>query len=290
MKNKKSITPLVLFTVFTSIIAASYGIFSNDGAGQYVYESIRGEKITVYGIGLYKHMSADVAIQGIAQDYITLFVGVPLLLISLLFARKNSIRGMFLLSGILGYFLVTYLFYLTMGMYNELFLLYAFLLGVSFFSFVLVLLSYDIYKIKEIFTSGRLMKNAGIFLIVNASLVALLWLSIVVPPLIDGSIYPNGLQHYTTLIVQGLDLGLLLPAGALVGVLAIKKNIYGYLFAPIYMIFLSLLMTALISKIIFMAFAGENVVPVIFIMPTIALISITFSILLLKKIRIADRY
>jgi len=44
-------------------------------------------------------------------------------------------------------------------------------------------------------------------------------------------------------------------------------------------------MTSLISKILFMAKAGQNIIPVIFIIPTICLISITFSYLMLKGIK-----
>lgn len=285
MKNKKSITILVLLISAASIVAASVGIFSNEGPGNYEYTSIRGGDIIVYGKGLYQHMSADVAVQGIAQDYITLFIGVPLLLISLFFTRKNSFRGLFLLAGTLGYFLVTYLFYLTMGMYNQMFLVYGFLLGTTFFAFILTVFEFELNEIKSRFSSEKLLRNAGVFLIINASLVGLLWLGVVLPPIFDGTFYPKELQHYTTLIVQGFDLGLLLPMAFVVGILAIKKNRFGFLFTPIYMIFLSLLMTALVSKILFMAGAGQNVIPVIFIMPTIALISITFSTLLLRNIQ-----
>ncbi len=284
MKHKSVISFLVMVITAASIIASLNGILSKDGDGEYFYESIRGETVTIYSKGLYKHMSADVAIQGIAQDYITLFIGIPFLLFALLWSAKNSLRGMLLLSGTLVYFFITYLFYLSMGMYNEMFLVYAFLLGTTFFAFVLTLFAYEFNNMKDIFTSQKLMRNAGVFLIVNASLVTLLWLGVVVPPLIDGTIYPKQLQHYTTLIVQGFDLGLLLPISFVVGILAIRKNNFGYLFTTIYVIFLSFLMLALTSKIIFMANAGENVIPVIFIMPTIALIAILFSFLILKNI------
>lgn len=285
MKYKKQTSVLVLLIAFASIIASSTGIFLNEGPGKFEIESVRGEKVIVYGKGLYQHMSDDVAIQGIAQDYITLFLAVPLLLISLFLSRKKSFRGLFLLAGTLGYFLVTYLFYLTMGMYNQMFLVYAFLLGTTFFAFILTVLEFDLNELKNRFTSEKLVRNAGFFLITNASLVGLLWLSVVLPPLLDGTIYPKEIQHYTTLIVQGFDLGLLLPIAFVVGIFAIRKNRFGFLFTPIYMIFLSLLMTALVSKILFMAGAGQNVIPVIFIMPTIALISISFSVLLLKNIK-----
>ena len=129
MKNKKVISVLVIVVAIIAIIAASSGIFSHGGNGQYDYQSIRGKTVTIYGDGLYRHMSADVAIQGIAQDYVTLFLAVPLLLISLIFAIKGSLRSRFLLAGILNYFLLTYLFYLEMAMYNEMFLAYVILTG-----------------------------------------------------------------------------------------------------------------------------------------------------------------
>src|SRR5690554_5813060 len=122
MKQKKTITTLVLCIAVIAAVCAGIGIFSNYGPGPFEYESIRGEIIKIYGRGIYAHMSAEVAPQGIAQDYVTLFIGIPLLLISLWWARKGSLRGRYLLTGTLGYFLVTYLFYLIMGMYNPLFL------------------------------------------------------------------------------------------------------------------------------------------------------------------------
>ncbi|MCO6473084.1 MAG: hypothetical protein PHW27_05490 [Melioribacteraceae bacterium] len=285
MKQNKILTILVLLIAAAAITASSFGIFSDDGKGVYEYQSIRGEEVMIYGKGIYKHMSADVAVQGIAQDYVTLLVGVPFLLAALFWSLKNSTKGMLLLSGTLLYFLVTYLFYLAMGMYNEMFLVYVFLTGSSFFAFVVALFSFDFNKVKEIFSSHKLMRNTGVFLIINSVMVALLWLGIIVPPLLDGSIYPEQLQHYTTLIVQGFDLALLLPISFVVGILAVRKRGIGYLFASVYVVFLSFLMVALTSKILFMANTGQNVVPVIFIMPTIALIAIIFSVLILRSIK-----
>ncbi len=285
MKHEKTISVLVILMVVASVIATATGIFSSQGPGLYDYESIRGKIISIYGKGLYQHMSAEVAIQGIAQDYVTLLLGVPLLLISLFLARKNSLRGLFLLSGTLAYFLVTYLFYLAMAMYNRMFLIYVFLLGTSFFAFILTLFSYQVKELPGVSHSEKIFRTAGWFLIANASLVGLLWLKIVVPPLLDGSIIPAEVQHYTTLIVQGFDLGLLLPMAIVSGMMAIKKHLFGYLFIVIYVIFLSLLMTALSAKILFMARAGANVIPAVFIMPTINLIAMVFAVLLLRNIK-----
>jgi len=128
-------------------------------------------------------------------------------------------------------------------------------------------------------------KWTGSFLIFNSIVIALLWLSIVVPPLLNGTIIPSQVEHYTTLIVQGLDLGILLPAAFISGVLFIRKKHYGYLLAPVYFIFLSLLMTALSAKVIAMKILGYNVIPVIFIIPAFNLITIICTIIILNKIK-----
>jgi len=284
MKNKKILIVLVILISVLSAIATSSGIFSAGGQGEYEYKSIRGESVTIYGKGLYKDMSADVAIQGIAKDYITLFTGVPLLLVSLYLFNKNSEKGLFLISGTAAYFLVTYLFYTAMAMYNNMFLIYAALVGLSFFSFILTLFSYNPDNLINTFQSKKVMKYTGIFLIIVSLMIALLWLNVILPPMFEGK-FPKELQHYTTLIVQGFDLGLFLPLTFVTGFLAIRRNKYGFMFTPVYIIFLSLLMIALSSKVFFMAGAGINVIPAIIIIPVITLISILFSFLLLKEIR-----
>lgn len=134
------------------------------------------------------------------------------------------------------------------------------MLGTSFFAFILTLSSYPLKELTEGSYSEKIFYTAGWFLIANALLVGFLWLKIVFPTLLDGSIIPDKVQHYTTLIVQAFDLGLLLPTAIAAGIIANKKHLSGYLFSVIYVIFLSLLMTAPPGKILFMARAGANVI------------------------------
>ncbi|GMU86448.1 MAG: hypothetical protein AMXMBFR48_16900 [Ignavibacteriales bacterium] len=277
MKYKKIITSLCIIIALFSGIATSSGIFSSQVTPSFQYETVRGDTVLIYGKGLYAHMSADVAVQGIAQDYITLFLGVPLLLFGLIRARNNSLRGTILLTGTVFYFLLTYLFYLAMAMYNKMFPVYILLLAASLFCLLLLLIPFDIERFRESIKSDVVYKQSGIFLMINAGLIALLWLSIIIPPILDGTNIPKQVQHYTTLIVQGFDLAIFLPMAFVSGWMAVKKQMYGYLFTTVYMIFLSILMLALVSKILFMAAEGASVIPVIFIMPPIAGIAIYFS-------------
>jgi hypothetical protein len=280
---KKPLTILVFLIVIFAIAATTMGIFSNDGSGQYAYTSIRGKTVMIYGKGLYKHMSAEVAPQGIAQDYVTLFIAIPLLIISFFKAREGSLKGRYLFAGTTGYFLVTYLFYTVMGMYNVMFLPYVILMGASFYSFILIILSFDTSALQDSFTPSIPVKTAGGFLVFTSIVIGLLWLSIIVPPLFDGTIIPLQVEHYTTLIVQGLDLGILLPAGFISGVLLVRKKPLGFLFGPVFFVFLSLLMTALSAKIIAMKTLGYNVIPAIFIIPAFNIITIIGAVILLRN-------
>ncbi|MDN3686986.1 hypothetical protein [Cyclobacterium jeungdonense] len=284
MNKKNQVSIIVLSIALLAGVAAFIGIFLHVGNGTFVYQSIRGHDVVIYGKGLYQHMPADVAVQGIAQDYVTLFIAIPLLLVSLIGYLKKSIRSFFLLSGALGYFLVTYLFYTAMGMYNFLFLCYVTLLALSFFGLFITARALELLGNFH-FSEKTPTKAVGGFLMFNAISIAFLWLGIVVPPLIDGSIYPVELNHFTTLIVQGFDLGLLLPICFVIGFLLFRKKRLGYIYSTIYLGFLSLLMTALTAKIIAMYIVGVNVVPVIFIIPSFNLVTVICTFLMIKNIK-----
>jgi hypothetical protein len=101
---------------------------------------------------------------------------------------------------------------------------------------------------------------------------------------LDGTIIPVQVEHYTTLIVQGLDLGILLPAAVICGLRWIKKKPFGYLLAPVYFVFLSILMTALTAKVLAMAYLGYNAIPAIFVIPGFNFITVVCTVTILKNI------
>jgi hypothetical protein len=224
MKSQKIISILTCIIVATGLLAAGMGICSTAGNGAYTYTSIRGKEVFIYGKGIYRHMSAEVAPQGIAQDYVTLFLAIPFLIIGIITTSRRSIKGRFLFAGVLLYMLVTYLFYLSMGMYNVLFLAYVVLLGTSFFAFLLTMQTFEVNELPALFRHTLPAGKLGGFLIFNALCIALLWLSIVLPPLRNGSVIPLQVEHYTTLIVQGLDRAILLPAAFISGFLLFQKK------------------------------------------------------------------
>jgi hypothetical protein len=277
MKQARTITILTVLIAILAVIYTLITLISSGGPGPQEFTTIHGQVIHTWGYGIYQNMSEDVAPQGLAQDVVTLSVGVPLLLIALIWARRRSTRGTMMLAGVLGYFMVTFIFYLMMSMYHQLFLLLVALAGLSFFAFVLAMMS----------ISGEVQVGAipvriphkffGGFLVFNAVMITLLWLQVVVPPLWQGTIPPQ-VQHYTTLVVQALDLAILLPASFVAGVLLYRRHRWGLILGPIYLVFLSLMMAALTAKLIAMASLGQPVIPAIFIIPAFMMVAVVGAI------------
>lgn len=286
MENKTRMTWLIVCIAALAAAVSSYGIFSSGGPGPSTVTSVRGMEITLYGEGAYRDMSAQVAPQGIAQDYVTLFVAVPLLLISLYLYRKDSLRGKILLTGTTGYLLVTYLFFTLMAMYNVLFLPWVLLLSLCFFTFLLLFRSLDAAAMHAAMHTRLPARFIGGFLMFSSISIGLLWLSIVLPHAVRGTIPPET-EHYTTLVVQALDLAILLPAAFISGRLLYRRTEEGLRAGAVYLIFLTLLMTALTAKVIAMGLLGYSIIPVVFIIPTFNLVALLCTIAILRSARVS---
>ncbi|WFA09361.1 hypothetical protein [Tissierella sp. Yu-01] len=285
MKYNKTISLLVVCIVLLSIFASAIGIFSNYGPGAYEIESFRGERINIYGRGLYSDDSISVATQGIAQDIVTLVLGIPLLIVSLCLSLKGSLKGRLLLTGTLGYFLYTYISYVFLWMYNSMFIVYVILMSVSFFAFTLSIMSVDINNISSAFNKKLPVRFLGGFQIFFAVALCLLWMGKIIPTITNRAV-PVGLEHYTTLVIQGLDLGFIVPIALLSGVLLIKRDPFGYLLSSVIIMKGFTMGAALTAMIIGQYLAGVSMSIIEIIMfPMFNLVIFYCMILLLKNIK-----
>ena len=284
MKFKKTISLLTTCIIILSLLASTYGIFSNQGNGQYKIQTFRGETVTVYGKGIYQDDSVSLVVQGKAQDVITIFMGIPLLIISLYLSRKGSLKGRLLLTGTLGYFLYTYVSYTFLWMFNQLFLIYVILMSTSFFAFTLSMMSFDMDKLSLAFNKNMPVRFIGAFQIFLALALGMLWLGKIVPVLINGTT-PSGLEHYTTLVIQGMDLGFIVPTATISALLVLKRKPFGYLLSSVIIMKGLTMGTAITAMIIGQAYAGVHLgLSEMIIFPLFNLIIIYCLFLILKNI------
>jgi hypothetical protein len=256
--NEKIIYTNSLAIAFLSLIATLSGLFWK---------------------GLYANDTLSYLSQMMGQDLITLIVAIPLLLTSLYLISKNSLRGRLIWMGTIFYFLYTYLSLTFLASFNALFLVYVALMSLSLFTFLGELINMDISHTKENFTPGSIYKITALFFLVAALFLAMMWLKMIIDSLIIGA-PPAALEGYTTLVIQAMDLGILVPLAILSSYLLLKKSNWGYLLSSIFLIKASLLGTAILSMILFMGLNGVELDPgqvIIFVLLTLAGIFISLS-------------
>jgi hypothetical protein len=76
-----------------AIVAASIGLFWQDGGSSFAFTTLHGKQVQIYGQGLYRYDTTLTAIGFKAGDAVTLMLGIPALLCSLWLYRRGSVRG-----------------------------------------------------------------------------------------------------------------------------------------------------------------------------------------------------
>lgn len=285
MKNKKIINILVILIILFTISVSLIGIISSKGGHNFEYVSINNETVQIYGSGIYKNDSVAVVAQGLAQDLVSLIMGIPLLGCALVLFNKGKTKGKLLLSGALGYFLYTYMSYSFLWNYNPLFLLYVALMSLSAFTLVLTIMNINIDNLRNEFNDKLPRKFIGGVQIFIGIMIGLMWLAKIVPSITNNSV-PVGLEHYTTLVIQAMDLAFIMPLAILSGILLIKKNRFGYLLSSIMIIKGSALLISITAMIVGQMIAGVDVnYIVIGIFGLFNLLMIYPLILLIKNIK-----
>ncbi|MGL4649659.1 MAG: hypothetical protein ACRC1H_09655, partial [Caldilineaceae bacterium] len=124
---------LVLLTVALAGVGAAIGAFSSSAGAPTQATSVYGVEVILYGQGLFRYdtLMAGAGFRG--SDFATLFVGVPLTLGALWWARRGSLRGALLLVGAMGYLLYATLSAAIGIMYNPLHLLYISAFSAAFY-------------------------------------------------------------------------------------------------------------------------------------------------------------
>ncbi len=284
MVMKRPVSILIVCIILLSIVASVVGL-TMQGEGELTeFQSVHGETVTLHGKGLYQYDSVSVAAQGRAADFITLFIAIPLLIISCTLTGKGSLRGGLMLTGTLGYLLYTYMSYTFLWMYNPLFILYVALMSMSFFAFTLCLLEFNLIATAAAFTEKLPVRLLGGFQYFLGAMIGLLWLAKIAPTL-SGNAVPEGLEHYTTLVIQGMDLGFVVPAAFLSGALLMRRHPFGYLLSSVMLFKGVTMLTAITAMIINMVISGVQVSMIELVMfPGFNLLAIGFLAILLINI------
>ncbi len=193
------------------------------------------------------------------QDLLTLVVAVPALAASLYAANAGSLRGYVVWLGVTGYLLYTYASYAFLTAFNELYLVYVALFGLTLFTLVGGVARIDPTELRAALDDHPVRAYVAFQLLV-AGLVALLWLAEVGPASLAGTRPPSIAE--TTLpvpVIQSMDLAVVVPAFALSAALLRRRRPWGYVFTGVLLVKGTTLGLAVLAMIAFMLRDGQPV-------------------------------
>jgi hypothetical protein len=241
MKQRPALCWLVALIAVLAMFATGMGLFFQNNGTPFMFTTVRGEAVEIWGQGWYSYDTPIGALGFRAADLVTLVLAIPLLVISAVFYRRGSLRGGLLLTGVLSYFLYNYI---SMGFgaaYNNLFLAYVIIFSASLYGLALTLASFDLQAFPLGFGASLPRKGISLFLIVSGIILSLVWLGLsIIPALIQNTVPPEA-YYYTTFVTGTVDIGMVSPALILAGVLLLRRIPFGYLLASTMLIFTALL-------------------------------------------------
>ncbi len=214
----------------------------------------------VFISGLYRDAPSFVA-QAVGQDFISLAIVLPTLIVTALLAGRGSLRARLVWLGALVYVVYTYVVAAFDVSFNSLFLVYVALLGCSLYALIGGLVTADVIGIKACFTEKTPVKAISIYLAVLGVLFYFLWLSELVPALLAGAIPQSIRENGTpTNAVHVLDMAWILPALGITAVSLWRKQALGYTLAGALLSYIVLLTLAILSMVVVMVREGHPIV------------------------------
>lgn len=228
MKPSKAVIWLAVAVAVLAIMAAGIGLFWQPTGAPFTFVTLHGNAVDIYGRGIYADDTVFKSGANRGGDATTLFIAVPMLLTSLLFYCRGSLRGGLFVLGTLTHFLYVYATLAVGAAYNALFLVYVVIFGCSFYAWMLLIGT--IQPLTAHFPIILPYRRIGLFLLTCGLLTGVLWLQPILNSFVR-NIPPLHLGHATTLVTEALDLAMIVPACFVAGILLLRCDRRGLIFA-----------------------------------------------------------
>lgn len=255
MKNQPALNWIVPLIAILAMITSGIGLFSQGGDGPFSFTTIHGTTVEMYGQGIYRNDSLFVGALLRGTDTITLFVGIPLLLISYTLYLRGSLRGSIMMIGMLAYFHYIGITYTFSVIFNTLFLFYVALFSLGLFAMIIALTTFEIQMLSNKVSSGLPRRGIAIFMFVAGLGTLMLWLSELIGPLMTGEA-PANLGPYTTMFTHGFDSAVITPATVITGIYLLRQEPAGYLLAAPLLILCTLIGLVVLAQTVSQALVG----------------------------------
>jgi hypothetical protein len=288
MKSSKTLVILSSLVAILALVASGVGLFWRGEGESFAFTTLHGETIEIYGQGLYRYEWAFKAPVLRGADVILFFLGVPMLIVAILLYRRGSLRGGFLLTGILSCFLYNAASLAFGAAYNVLFLLYIVYFSASLYAFILAFSSIDLETLPAHISPDLPHRGIAIFVMLSG-LSTSVWLMDIIAALFEGGV-PANVASYATDVTAVIDVGVIMPTAFIAGVLLLRRKPIGYPLAATMLILLTLVGMIVVGQTVMQIFEGIVLSPgefATFVVPFVllSLIAIGLTITLLRHIK-----
>ena len=225
-QNDRAMGAYAAIVASVAAVAAGFGVFARgDGAYQTV-TSVRGVTYDMATTGVYAFNAERIVAEGVGWDVFTLFVAVPAMFIAAVAVARGSFRARLFVLGLFGYFLYQYLEYAMTWAFGPLFPMFILIFGASVVGLVWLGASVAGDRIADGFGEHFPGRPFAVVSILMAVLFVVMWTGRIAAGL-AGDLETAGLHGETTLVVQALDLGAVVPTALLISALAWRRTAVG---------------------------------------------------------------
>lgn len=165
------------------------------------------------------------------NDLVTLLLIVPLLIGALMLVRRDSLRGLLLWVGVLGYGIYNYAYYLFGAALNIFLPLYVVLFVLSVITLILVLSRIDAVQVAAGFRAKTPVRFIGGYFVFVALGLSLVWFGMWAGYIFAGR--PTPIETEAFKLVAALDTSIIVPLMAFSGILLWRRNAWGNILAGI---------------------------------------------------------
>jgi len=230
-------------------LAALLGVFARGDGSFVTVTSPRGVTYQMATSGVYAYNSHEVVAEGAGWDVFALFVAVPaLLLVAYLMARRPFAARLAAI-GLFGYCLYQYLEYSMTWAFGPLFPVFIAIYSLSLAGIVWFGVETARAGVLGHFSSNYPRRSLTALNVTMGSLLALLWIGRITTGL-GGDLAATGIEGETTLVVQALDLGLVVPTALFVAYLVWRGSAAALAIGAAYVVTAVAMSAALVAMMV----------------------------------------
>jgi hypothetical protein len=271
-EGSRKVAVLVGGIALLTAVTAAAGIFLRGGETFVTVTSVRGETYEMATTGIYAWNAKRLVAEGVGWDLFTLLFAVPALLFALPGLLRDRLGAKLFALGILAYLFYQYLMYAMTWAFGPLYLPFVAIYALSLVAIAWVVSRVPVAELPDRFGDAFPRRGMAILSFVLAALLLLMWLGRIVPAL-TGDVQ-GVLLGQTTLVVQALDLGLIVPLALFTGVTAWRGSAMGYLLSSTVVVKAFAMASAICAMLLVAwAYEGRLEVPPLILFGTAAAVS-----------------